>query len=448
MRKSHAGTSRSLPRTLAHLGAALVLGALGGCAALTNPVADAIPVRRVPPELLGKPRDAEQSIPLTLLHQKPPDVYRLGHGDILGIWVEGVMGERRQTPPVYFPQSLAGQPALPPATGVPVPVKPNGTITLPLVKPIDVQGLSLSETEDAITKAYTVDTKILPKDRANISVSLLQPRTIRVAVLRQEAGGYTSGIGGLVASSTKRGTGFLIDLPAYENDVLTVLTRTGGLPGLDAYDDVLIERNFFKPGQEDATALLQQLQTEKTRTLQSAEVGCPGQIIRIPLRWPPDKKLPFKPEDVLLNPGDVVYLEARDIELFYTGGLLPRGEHILPRNTDLDVVQAVAQNLGLLVSGAISSSATNGVVVAPGIGQPSPSLLTVIRRLPGGGQIPILVDLNRALRDPRERILVKPQDILILQESPEEALLRYFSQQFNITFHKVNGETATTISFP
>jgi hypothetical protein len=48
--------------------------------------------------------------------------------------------------------------------------------------------------------------------------------------------------------------------------------------------------------------------------------------------------------------------------------------------------------------------------------------------------IPIRVDLNKALRDPRGRILAQPQDTLILQETPGEAVARYLSQQFNFSF--------------
>jgi hypothetical protein len=35
-----------------------------------------------------------------------------------------------------------------------------------------------------------------------------------------------------------------------------------------------------------------------------------------------------------------------------------------------------------------------------------------------------------AVHDPRERILVQPGGVLILQEKPEEALTRYFTQTF------------------
>ena len=53
------------------------------------------------------------------------------------------------------------------------------------------------------------------------------------------------------------------------------------------------------------------------------------------------------------------------------------------------------------------------------------------RRTPRGGQIPISVDLNLALRDPRERILIQPGDILILQETTGEAVARYVADVLN-----------------
>ena len=75
-----------------------------------------------------------------------------------------------------------------------------------------------------------------------------------------------------------------------------------------------------------------------------------------------------------------------------------------------------------------------GRLIQQGVGNPNPSALTVIRRTPNGGQIPISVDLNRALQDPRERILVQPGDVLILQESAGEAMVRYFHDIFTFNF--------------
>lgn len=423
----------------------LVCGALSGCAAFSNPVGDALPVRRLPPEILGRSKNDTYTIPLTLLHQKPPDVYRLAPGDVLGIYIEGVLGQATQNPPVYFPPQLVGQSALPPATGFPVPVRADGTLALPLVEPITVEGLSLVETEQALIKAYTVTKHILVPGRARVLVSLIQHRQYHVAVVRQEAGGYTSGIGGVVASSTKRGVAFLVDLPAYENDVLTALLRTGGLPGLDAYDEIVVQRNFFK-GTEDKTSIQQEIACLPGKC--PGVIGAPGEVIKIPLRLHKGEKLPIRPEDIVLRTGDVVFIEARDIELWYSGGLLPPGEHVLPRDYDLDVVEAVAQITGILVRGEIATNSLNGTLVSPGIGPPSPSQLVVLRRLPQGGQIPILVDLNRALQDPRERILVQPQDVLILQETPGEALTRYFISGFtyNIMARFINTSNVQGIA--
>jgi hypothetical protein len=126
----------------------------------------------------------------------------------------------------------------------------------------------------------------------------------------------------------------------------------------------------------------------------------------------------------------VVFLEARDWDVFYTGGLLPPGEHVLPRDRDLDVLEAVSLVLGPLVNGAFATSNLTGNLINPGIGNPSPNLLVVVRRTPDGGQVPIRVDLGRALEDPRERILVQPGDLLVLQETPGQALGRYFDQAF------------------
>jgi len=79
---------------------ALTLACVNGCAALTNPTANGVPVRRLPPELLGGSREALQPIALNLLRQPPPPVYRLDARDVLGIYIEGVLGERNQPIPV------------------------------------------------------------------------------------------------------------------------------------------------------------------------------------------------------------------------------------------------------------------------------------------------------------------------------------------------------------
>jgi protein involved in polysaccharide export with SLBB domain len=424
--------------------AGLLLAALSGCAAISNPVADGIPVRRIPPELLGRPREEERTIPLTWLRQKPADVYRLDAGDLLGVYVEGVLGERGQLPPVRVGEAVN----LPPAIGYPIPVREDGTLPLPLVQPVPVRGLTLEEAQAAVIEAYTVKQKLLtPPAENKVIVTLLRQRQYHIVVVRQDSGGLVlSPTGGF--GNTKRGTGATLELPAGENDVLNALTRTGGLPGLDAMNEVIIQRGG--KGVAD-TGDVRIMPADPTRSGPDASTGgvtCDWptdelaqqrglRLVRIPLRLRPGDAAPFRPEDVLLQSGDIVFIESRDTELFYTGGLLPPRQFPLPRDYDLDVVQAVAFAAGPLVSGGFNSGSTalTGTTLQAGLGFPSPSLLSVVRRVPGTGQqFTIRVDLNKALRDPRERILVQSGDLLILQETPGEAIGRYVSTVFRLNF--------------
>jgi hypothetical protein len=373
-----------------------------------------------------------QTIPLTLLGQQAPKSYRLAAKDVLGVYVESILPATDRNapptnPPVYFPSQINPLSAgLPPALGFPIPIRDDGTISLPQIAPVRVEGMDVTQAADAISRAY-VDGGILARGQ-RVLVTLIQPRQTRVVVLRQELGGFAQGgRGDIAVNNNKRGTGTVLDLRAYENDVLHAITQTGGLPGLDVFDEIIV----FKGGQQNAglVATLEQLPPSQDPVAAS---GFCASVVRIPTRIVPGEPLPFQPQDVILEDGDVVFLEARAVELFYTGGLLPTGEFVIPRDYELDVVEAVSQVRGSLVNGGFNNF--DGLLVQPGIGNPSPSLLTVVRRTPGGGQVPIKVDLNRALRDARERIPVRPGDVLILQETPGEAIVRYATQIFSFSY--------------
>jgi hypothetical protein len=444
------------PRTSARrwfpLGCVLLLGsALGGCAAVSNPVGDAIPVRRLPPEVFGPSKDDEKRVPLTLLRQKPPEVYKLGPGDTLGVFIEGVLGEAKVPPPVKFPE----QGNLPPAIGYPLPVREDGTVPLPFIKAVKVSGLSLVEAQAAIVKAYSVTKQVIKENEVRVIVTLIRPRQYRVLVLREDAGGTTTGAtggfggfntAGTFFTETRRASGFALDLPAYENDVLTALTRSGGLPGVDAENEVIIERGGMGQGADGKPAApgSPESATDADAALRRLQKGG-GQTLRIPLRVKPDQKINVRPEDVILGTGDIIYVPFRRGEIFYTGGLLPARIFPLPRDRDLNVLQAMALVGAPLINGNFNASNLSGSLVQSGIGFPSPSLLVVLRTTASGGQIPIRVDLNRALRDPRERILIQPGDFLVLQETLDESITRYIDTNFRflINYEFLHSRYAT-----
>src|SRR5208283_4702524 len=209
--------------------------------------------------------------------------------------------------------------------------------------------------EDAIRQAYTVKAPIILKPgRERISVSLVRKRFVRVFVERQDSGNLTVGPGGAIGNA-RRGSGFTLDLPAYENDVLTALNRTGGLPGADAYNAVVIQRGGAAPG--GAPPVIDHLPPPRAE-------GGPSPCVYIPLRMKPGESPPFHPEDILLHNGDIVFIESRDKDVFYVGGLLQAGEYPLPRDRDLDVVEAIALVRGPILNGGVALSNLNGTLVS------------------------------------------------------------------------------------
>jgi hypothetical protein len=237
-----------------------------------------------------------------------------------------------------------------------------------------------------------------------------------------------------------------VDLPANENDVLHALALTGGFPGSTAADHVIVYRGFLKGEQAEAVKQVASLNNQSNHSISDV---CPsGKMMRIPLLVRAGEVPAICQKDVILETGDAVFVEARGIRTFYTGGLLPPGEYTLPSDYDLDVIQAIARVHGAMVNGAFGGSNLAGNLIVPGIGDPNPSLLVVIRRTPNGGQIPIRVDLNRAYLDPRERLVLCAGDVLILQETPGEALARYFTQvfQLNLTYKSFPPNRATSTS--
>ena len=113
--------------------------------------------------LLGKQETAEASAP-----------YQIANGDILGIFVEGVLGQYKGDPPIHYPPAESG---LPPSIGFPIHVEHNGTISLPVVDPVQVRGKTIVEIKQLIDKAYKAGDKPVLREYDRIFVSLIQRGT-------------------------------------------------------------------------------------------------------------------------------------------------------------------------------------------------------------------------------------------------------------------------------
>jgi len=441
-----ARTGSGWTRRLRVMTAILVMVTVGisGCATITGlSGVPSVPAHRVPPQLLALPKSDLQEISLARLRQDPPEVYQLAPGDVLGVFIQTILGDAAadgqlgsNSPPFQIPDD----PSQPPVFGVPVPVREDGTVALPQLPPIKVTGLTLAQLTSLIRQEYSLPKRdILKKGNDRVMVGLIRKRTFRVLVVREESGGQMG--------VSKRGTGSTIDLPAYQNDVLHALNATGGLPGLDAKNEIRIYRGAF----QDAV--------ERDRLIADIKAGrkvcerAPGEpvdenVTVIPLRFSPHQLPEFSQEDIILQTGDIVMISSREEETYFTGGVLGGGEHALPRDKDLDVLGAIAVSGGQLGAGGSTGMAGGG---GGGGGRSSgggrgsysvpASKVIILRRTPDGGQIPIRIDLNRALEDPRQRILIQPKDVVILRYTWDEELVNFASSllQFNLLFNGFSG---------
>lgn len=507
---------------------ALLLSWLSGCAAF-SPVRG-VPINRVADAQCISVRNYEQTIDLSLLRQIPPREHIVDARDILAIYIEGILGDTDKPLPTSQPLG----PHVRATVGYPLEVRGDGTISLPYVPPIPVAGLTVPQVEQRIRETYTIQKPLLQPGQDRILVGLHQPRTFRVLVLRQEAGQRRtaeSPFENTDLQQEKRGTGHVLTLPAFENDVLHALAQTGGLPGLDAQNAIYIirqrvstvpphwnhgqpaavsapplwptysaqpavpqpagvpvfpmpvphaeighsihnlrdtrdrEANIFTATEPEAVPPSLQEQAWPPRTKAndpSPEYAYPdgpqqpyqfrgqspsehslagylqhqspgwsmppavqtyaaagAQIIRIPLRTAPGQPLPFSPADVILEDGDVIFIEARDDEFFYSSGLLGGGRFRLPRDRDLDLVEAIS-----LIEGegraARPGKSIGGASILNQDVSVGASRVVIHRKLPDDTRVALQVNLYDILKNPNEPILIQPEDRIYLRYAPWE----------------------------
>ncbi|MDA7541565.1 polysaccharide biosynthesis/export family protein [bacterium] len=426
-----------------------------GCTQIVAPI-DAIPAARVPKELLVQATNNTRSLDFTRLRRPAEREYKIDKGDVLGIFIDGVLGNTNESPPI---QLQSAESDLPPAIGYPYPVRDNGTLPLPLISPIYVTGMTIAEAEVAIKRAYadagvlkkvedtpeitgeetdpTETKKTVPADISEVRtiVTLMKRRTYRVVVIRQDnfAERNTRSSELTIQKGSSQALSSVLQLEEGKNDVLQALSLSGGLPGFRAKNEVKIYRGGSKKNYEEKDRRV--LEHYQTYFMNCDPCFIPPDFqaeedaILIPLRLGPGEVPQFKQQDVILNDGDIVVVESREREVFYTGGLLGGGEYPLPRDYDIDVLTAMSiakQGFGALQQRGGGGGGMGGQMVR----EIPPGQLIVLRELPGNKQIAIEVDLTKAINDPRSRILVAPGDKLILRHKSIEEILNFGASTF------------------
>jgi len=319
--------------------------------------------------------------------QKPAD-YLLGPGDTVEVSVAGLSdpGPNERTRPIQ------------------TQVMADGTIRLPMIERVHVEGMNLSQAQAAIDQAYSQRTVKNPKT----SVILVEKASLTIPVLGEV---------------TEPG---VQSLPKYENDVAHAIASAGGFSPFSAevievhrrINEVELARylpdNFTTESLSDAGGEL--LETAIVDpTFPSNKI-----ILRIPLKAGhptiliDEQVIPqpdLQSQDVVLRQGDVVVVPRQPDEVFFVVGPLSTNNvvnfrvseldrrlgnaFLLPQDRDVDVVTAVA------MAGYIDPI-------------DSPSTVTVHRSVPGCPPKLIHVDLIAARYDWKENVYIQPGDIVYL----------------------------------
>ena len=336
--------------------------------------------------------------------------YFLDSGDVLGIFVEGVLGEKGSNPPIQYPDAEKN---MLPAMGYPVAVRENGTISLPLIKPISMKGFTIQQAEELVKQAY-YGNQILNKN-SRIIVTLMRKRTVSITVIRQDNSLSSRNFSRynsqpVTHRSDRSARAKTLQLPAGENTVLQALIETGGIPGVNAggiqiYRDNKVGASYGTPGYPH----VHQRAFEAGTSFPRSQSSSTAQANRHHVQYRPSDSSAnsLKALYGALREGDVVNVESRPTEVFYTGGLLRGGEYALPRDKTLDVLEAVS-----IAGGSVGANDF-------GTGRVNPSSLVILRKTPGG-QVRIPVDLKAAVYNPALRYQIMPGDYLLLSYTPQE----------------------------
>ena len=201
-------------------------------------------VTRSESEVESEPEVAIAAKPDT---QRKGETYLLDAGDILGVFVEHVLGKFGEAPPVQVPAPGSD---LPPSIGYPIVVREDGTISLPLIEKISVRGMSIEDAEKAVEKAYRAGKEPILIGDARIIVTLSRKRGYKPPVAANQLGQLAMAGAQLEAAEAEYGENhpFVTQLRTKllrlisEDDPASNKEGLSGQSARAASDDLLVDR--------------------------------------------------------------------------------------------------------------------------------------------------------------------------------------------------------------
>ena len=142
-------------------------------------VSDPSVIQPAPPPVMHDPMVVPTADQTVVAPEPPPAgpviaprPYTLDTRDVLGVFIAGILGDTAEGAPTHTGDPASGQP---PAAGYPVPVREDGTISLPLRPPFEVRGLTLAEVAHLLRESYANDERFEAGENSLI-VTLVRKR--------------------------------------------------------------------------------------------------------------------------------------------------------------------------------------------------------------------------------------------------------------------------------
>jgi polysaccharide biosynthesis/export protein len=366
-----------------------------GIAASTLPEGYRVPVKTF-----------SHTVNYAMLTAAPPAEYLLSYKDLLRVEISDLAPANTRTSPSDRPSATNN--VNPFITPVEVRVSDQGTILLPLVGSISVDGLTLEQARQAIAEAYSDGYINDPK----VGLTLVEEATNSIIVLGE----------------VKRPETF--KLPKFKSDVAHALAFAGGLTEF-AGDEIQVHRRRRVPQLANCPPPLQSAPDGMLPPPSQPLMNIPTdpmfmiqpEILRISLRSLYEEVITS--DMVTLMEGDVVIVPRRKDEVFFVVGRLNPAAAVrfttgrdnrdlgngflLPPDRDVDVVTAVA------MAGYIDPI-------------DSPTTVSIHRTLVDGSPTMIHVDLIKARYDRNENIFVRAGDIIYLNPDAPWWIRRTFDR--------------------
>lgn len=467
----------------------LVLASIG-CSAIHQPYTRTIEHKM---EVLSRiPKAEQRSIDLRLLGQTPPPEHLVSDGDILGVFIEGNHSTDTSEMPVRFPDDRNVAPAIgyptPVRNGgtIRIPhlgVLRVGGLTVWQIEELIRQKLTTGPNATLQADKSQIHVSLMWKRAVNVMVvrqeevsplGLLAPSTgtdadrrsgqvVELPAFRNdvlnallETGGFpkaqaenavyifkrndrrTAGQQPIAQAPYRSQQPFPTPSPIQQAAFNTVVP--GGIQQLQLSNAAVNSAGYGVAGQS-LPPLLRGGHTEPMLPLGMQPIQqAPCQTcvpdtrhpnaVRIPLSMADGELLPFSQNDVILEDGDIVLVESREDEYFFTAGLLGGGQFALPPNQDIDVIDAVllADTYSRRSQLNAPTRAVGGVSVLNRDVTVGASRVVIERKSADGQVQRFRVNLYHAMKNPDQRVLIEPGDRLYLEYTAIEASLAFFER--------------------